>query len=501
MKTPTLSLSLALLAMPPSFARGENFEVTPYNGSPSKFWSQPSTWVGDPADAPSNAADHVTFSSGINAVHLRVDQEVTSVGSITHTGTGSASNRITAQTGINAHLAIENLIQNSSAVLHLANKTTSSDTGTLQITIGNLTVANGATLEIGRSTLGSLEGFSVTSSSQIAGTLHYNGVQNEAVEQDRIHLGNTTITGAITFGAIASANDAHRVISFTTLSGTADGYIALNTIGSATANPPQPASKVSGTLEIHSPEGTTSTYAGRFRMSTKTSVSDATLSLHKRGTGTQIFTHNGSDYNGGTFIHEGILAVANPTGGSTYSLGMGAVNVENGGTLAGSGFLRQSDVITVKTGGRLYASAHLADEVTTLTISGADRALGEVILEVEAGATLGFRFGAAGTNDTLAFTAYKSGGLLLDSDGIMVDAVGLEAGSYTLMTFSSIATAELENLASLLRMGNGFNGYTATFYNAPNAIMMEVEAIPEPSGAALGALGVVGLTLWRRMNR
>src|SRR5690606_29967220 len=83
-----------------------------------------------------------------------------------------------------------------------------------------------------------------------------------------------------------------------------------------------------------------------------------TLVLEKTGSGTQVLSGLNT-YSGGTTIREGAILVTNTAGSG---LGTGAVVVEDGGTLGGTGFvtLASGNGVTIQSGGALLAGDGLA---------------------------------------------------------------------------------------------------------------------------------------------
>lgn len=463
------------------------FTTAPVTSNSSRFWDSSTTWLDNPASPPSGPDDHVIFEGSDARLYLRIRTSELTLGSITYSSTKYNPNRIVAyNTDVTLNVGA---LAIASGTLNLAPHAASGETGTLTITVNTLTVENDTQLGIGINSNNSLSGFTVTGTSTINGVVHYNGVNGDT-PGGKIDLGFVNLSGIITFGQSQSTADAHRTIRTSGLAGS--GYFTLNYLAGE-------AILASATIEIDTEAGTSSTYNGRFRQSNKTAQPEGALTVIKKGEGTQIFTNNESDYLGGTIIQGGILVVANADTTSSYVLGRGATTVENGGTLAGSGFIRTKQAITINAGGKLFPSAHLEDQAVTLTIKGADITVGNTLLEMKAGSSFGFRITDSG-NDKIAFSSYREGSFVLAEEGIAIDITGVREGTFTLFTFNDISTPELEQLASRLRTESGFEGYQATFDYTTKALLINITAIPEPSAFFLGSMILLGFAIRRKQN-
>ncbi|MCX6848184.1 MAG: PEP-CTERM sorting domain-containing protein, partial [Verrucomicrobia bacterium] len=79
----------------------------------------------------------------------------------------------------------------------------------------------------------------------------------------------------------------------------------------------------------------------------------------------------------------------------------------------------------------------------------------------------------------------------------ILNSGGLTAGSnYTLMNYNSFSGLTLSNLA----LGSTPAGFAGQFTIGASSLTLHVDAVPEPSRAVLGGLGLAVLTLRRRRN-
>jgi rhamnogalacturonan endolyase len=160
---------------------------------------------------------------------------------------------------------------------------------------------------------------------------------------------------------------------------------------------------------------TTNTYAG--------TIADAGVtSLIKTGTGMLTLSGANNTYTGNTTVNGGILRVSNIDGSAT---GYGAVNVANGGTLAGNGII--GGAVTINSGGALAPGNPLG----TLTLSNN--------LTLAAGSTTFVQVQHSPmTNDVVKIlgTLTESGTLNVTNGGVAAFAAGdtfnlFTAGSYS----------------------------------------------------------------------
>jgi autotransporter-associated beta strand protein len=168
-----------------------------------------------------------------------------------------------------------------------------------------------------------------------------------------------------------------------------------------------------------------------------TSFPAGTGTLVKVGSGTQTLAGTINLYTGPTNINGGTLLIGSGTGiTSSASLGTGPVNVGNGtltGALGGNGTI--SGAVTVSSTGHL-APAMSASTSNTLTINNS--------LTINAGATLDYNFGAAGTPGTGdLINLVGTGNLLMNAGADILNITplaGFGIGTYNLITVSGSGT-------------------------------------------------------------
>ncbi len=198
----------------------------------------------------------------------------------------------------------------------------------------------------------------------------------------------------------------------------------------------------SGTLTIGANNLSTDYTGSLYGAAAQTNGGDTTFpagtgTLIKVGSGTQIFGGTLNNYTGATTINGGTLLIGDGTDViSSAILGSGAVNVGNGtliGALGGNGTI--FGVVNVSSTGHL-APAMSATTTNTLTIANN--------LTINAGATLDYNFGAAGTpgmGDLIDVTG--AGNLLMNAgtDILNITALpGFGVGTYSLITVSGFGS-------------------------------------------------------------
>jgi autotransporter-associated beta strand protein len=189
-------------------------------------------------------------------------------------------------------------------------------------------------------------------------------------------------------------------------------------------------------------------------------------------------------YLGGTTVDSGTLLVNN-TSSVTSGTGLGPINVHNGGTLGGTGFINSGLVslnfgATITGGGNGTVASNGA--VGTLTLTTTALNLGGIFLVDISGATA----------DRLTL----SGDLNLNAEGDTISFNSLAAptaASYTLISYTGTLSGTFDNVSGLP------SGYMLE-YN-PGEIDL-VAVVPEPGtwiGAAL-ALAAIGFSQRRRLR-
>lgn len=208
--------------------------------------------------------------------------------------------------------------------------------------------------------------------------------------------------------------------------------------------------------------------------------SGGTTNLSKFGVGTWVLTGI-STYSGSTSITSGKLVVS---GGIS---GVGAVAVNNGATLDGSGIV--AGAVTVASGGTLVASAsNFTTGALSLTGSGKfslqiNTALGTSSKVTASGLSLD-----AANTAVLALTDMGADTALLA--GTKFTALIYAGGSWngSLFTFGGQVVADDTNITL------GLNQYTVN-YNDLGATALTLLVVPEPTDWAmfLGGAGMLGL--------
>ena len=254
-----------------------------------------------------------------------------------------------------------------------------------------------------------------------------------------------TITGDNGQAIDLGAGDDTLTITGGTITGSIDGGTGTNT---ATFNP--------GT-------GNTFSYAGAISNFSSVDISSGNVILS-----------GASTYSGNTTV-SGTLSVTNSTGSAT---GSGDVTVNSTGTLKGTGDIAGN--VSVASGGTIAPGLSPG----TLNIDGN--------LSIVDGSHFAFELGT--TSDLL-----NIGGALNFSGGgtALFDILnnGMTSGSnYTLMNYSSVSGLTLSNLA----FGSTPAGFAGQFTIGASSLTLHVDAVPEPSRAVLGGLGLAVLTLRRR---
>lgn len=501
LRSTLLALTMGLLTTltaPP--ASGATFTFTPPNATTAQNWSAATSWTKDSGISayPNSANDNVIVTGSSTSYNLTADTDSVEIGNLTYQAYASgATQRIYANTGTRT-LKIGTLTQDGDYTVVFGN---GSATSFLSVEVGNFNLNSGIS-EIGSSLPARLDGFKVTGTSTIGASLYFDGVNNG----NTIDLGvlNVTSTGNVYLGARGNTGGK---ITVSSLIGSGNIQVAGTSYNNGT----------SGTLDINSTNASPATFTGLLR-DTTTVGNPSSLTLIKRGSGTQILSRTGSGsgnsvnpYSGGTLIKEGILAIQNDYN-IVSALGTGAVTVENGGTLAakvgGAIRLGEGNSITVKAGGQLAPGA-LNDGFAQLRLNGAANGTAAV-LSMEEGAGFTFNLGTGNQSDSIAFLSYAGASDFL-SNGAVIHANQIQTGVFTLFSFYRAETIKVADLISSgLSSGaltfeqiDGYIGtlhYDAVGYGGVGTITLEINAIPEPSAIASVSLASI-LILWHLKNK
>lgn len=221
------------------------------------------------------------------------------------------------------------------------------------------------------------------------------------------------------------------------------------------------------TASINPGTGNTFSYAGAISNFSSVDISSGNVILS-----------GASTYSGSTTVN-GTLSVTNTTGSAT---GSGSVLVNTGGMLNGTGSIGGS--VSLANGGILSPGLSAG----TLGIGGS--------LSLVSGSHLAFDVGSLSdlVNITGALNYTGGGATIFD----IVDSGGLTSGAdYTLLNYGSVSGLSLSNLS----FGSTPAGFAGQFTIGANSLTLHVDAVPEPSRALLGAMGLAFIALRRRRIR
>ncbi len=367
-----------------------------------------------------------------------------------------------------------------------------SATSLLSVEAGSMLVggSGNATMHIGQSAgNGGVSSFVVTGTTTIQNNsiLHVN------------EIGSTDL-GRLHFQSATNASHSPHVYLRTTNDGVGASYsIVVKSLSASVDEAPRAAlrtgSNAQVTVKITGPGSAGVSNVYRYDGALDDSESGS-IAIEKSGIDTQIFNRlDGNAYKGGTTINGGILAITNSTGSG---LGTGAVSVGNGGTLAGRGRveLGTGNSVSVSAGGVITPAMPGETGFSTLTFSGAANGAAP-ILSMQSGAAFAFTLGSGNASDTVLFSSYTVGDLVLNDN--VVNVTGISAGTYTLFEFrDGGGNAVASGLSSGLQLGSGFEGWHASFVYDNSAIYLQV--VPEPSTAMLG-LATVGTLVFLGLRK
>lgn len=342
---------------------------------------------------------------------------------------------------------------------------------TSQNTYGRATSILGGTLEVTNLANGGVAsgiGSSAATASNLIinnGTLKYSGA---ATSTDRLfQVGQTTNGGIATLDASGSG-----AVSFTNT-----GSLTYGTAG--TAGVAQTRS-----LILTGDNAGDNTLAAVIGNNGAAVNGNSAVSLTKNGAGKWILTGN-STYTGATAVNAGTLLV-------NGSLGNSAVSV-NAGTLGGAGSIGGSTVFAA--GAKLSAGSNSAVDGNLTFANGLNLSASSN----DTGAYL-FDLGAVASSDKITLTSGLANalnvGTLDAADFTFTTVSGFGVGTYVLFDASSTIAGSIGT--ATVNFGGGLTG-TLSIDSINNDVLLTV--VPEPSVAALAALGVVGVCVRRRTRR
>jgi autotransporter-associated beta strand protein len=276
-------------------------------------------------------------------------------------------------------------------------------------------------------------------SSYTGSTAINNGILRLTIDNDRLPIGTV-----VSLGQAASAN--LGTLDLNGRNQTIAGLVSTSGLNAIVGSTNVVTSASASTLTINAATSTTHVYSTG--TAADSGIISGSISLVKGGEGTQVLGGLNT-YSGTTTINLGTLLVeGSHTGGGTYTIGMN-------GTLGGDGTIASSIDF-------LAGSSFQFNLTDTLTVNGSN--------------------------------------VFFDGFGV-ANLVGLDSsvaeGTYTLMDGS--ATFDFAGLTNFGEANKASIGGGKFAYFAPGSLNLIV-AIPEPSTAILGGLGLLALFRRRRSN-
>jgi autotransporter-associated beta strand protein len=208
--------------------------------------------------------------------------------------------------------------------------------------------------------------------------------------------------------------------------------------------------------------------------------------LTKRGAGTLVLSGSANSYTGATTVEAGTLVV---NGGITVS----TTTVQSGATISGSGSVRN---LTINSGGFINPG----NSPGTLTVNGTYTQAGTFVAEIT-GLTAGTQHDQVIVNGAVnlsgSLTVQFSGSTTYNVGDMIFLLVNDSTDAIT-GTFSNFAQGDFVQSYGGM---DWFISYTAN--SADNSFLgtgndIALRAVPEPSAALLGGLGVLALLRRRR---
>lgn len=367
--------------------------------------------------------------------------------SINNTGTLEIVNGITVDNGISLNLNNGGTIRANGAATATNGRINLSTAAGTSATITTVDAADVFTVG---NAANDLTGGAADTVLHVAGpgtvslTQASNYVGTWSLDSGTTKLGNATALGttaaSVGFGAGSTAT-----LQLNGNSATIGGLSSNATVGT-----PVIENGVAGTSTLTVNTATANTYGGTLR-----DGSAGVIALAKSGSGSLSLTHTNT-YTGGTVISGGTLRANNTTGSAT---GTGAVTVNSGGTLGGSGII--TGAVTVNSGGKIAAG----NSVGTLTVGS---------LFLGSGSLLDFEFNTNPAHDLIAVTdlngfSVSGGAISLLAEG--TSTAWTTTGTYNLFSFNGTLGGVG---TSALSIANQQAGYTYTFGTSGNFLTLTI---------------------------
>lgn len=307
--------------------------------------------------------------------------------------------------------------------------------------------------------------------------------------------GTLALTAANTYGSTYTTGTTFTTISAGTLQlGTGGTTGSLTSTGTGDI-------QNNGTLAVNRSNAVSLAY-----------VIKGTGAVTQLGAGTTTLTA-ANTYSGTTTVTNGTLALT-----STGSTGTGAVTVQTGGTILGTGLLLGS-TFTAQIGSTVHAGNGTAQgDYGTLTFTPAS---GSGSFDFQSGSSVILGINPGGAGDLLNFDGLLNGTLLFNG-GLQVTAgsyVPMSTETFNLLDWSNVGTPTFDSRYSAgsysgFLLGNGDDnlgfdlpniagsgyGWDISQFTTNGTISVVVVMVPEPARASLLLAGLCALLMRRRRS-